>query len=181
MIHFSKTIKNKKNLMIGIIVYNLYFILYYWSINYLNFGFKGTLVQWSPNWRTLFFKQISTFTFEPIGVIQNFGIQLYVVPMNILIGLTLGLLVFLNITAILYIRNLPKQCRLDYKYNGIIGILPSFLTGFACCAPAFLISLSSILGSSVAFFTPIFKWLLPLSFLLLVYGINKSYKIIKEN
>jgi len=181
MTSFAKTIKNKKHLMMGILVYNVYFFLYYWSINYLNFGIKETLIRWSPNWQTLFFKQISTFTFEPIGIIQYFGIQFYVVPVNILIGLALGFMVFLNITAVLYIRNLPKQCRINYKYNGIIGILPSFLTGFACCAPAFLISLSSVLGSSVAFFASIFKWLLPLSVLMLLYGLYRSYEIIRAN
>lgn len=181
MTSFVKTIRNKKHLLIGILIYNVYFFLYYWSINYLNFGVKGILIKWSDHWQELFFKQISTFTFEPIGVIQNFGIQFYVVPMNILLGMILGLLVFMNILAVLYIRNLPKQCRVNYKYSGIVGILPSFLTGFACCAPAFLISLSSILGSSVSFFTPIFKWLLPLSMLMLLYGINKSYKIIRTN
>jgi len=181
MISFGKTMRNKKRLMIGILVYNVYFFLYYWSINYLNFGVKGSLIKWSANWQELLFKQLSAFTFEPIGVIQNFGIQFYVVPMNILLGMILGLLVFMNILAVLYIRNLPKQCRVNYKYNGIIGILPSFLTGFVCCAPAFLISLSSILGSSVSFFTSFFKWLLPLSLMMLLYGINKSYKIIRTS
>lgn len=159
---------------------NIYFFLYYWSINYLNFGFKDVYIKWSPNWRELMFKQVSTFLFEPIGILQNFGIQFLVSPVNILIGLLLSLLVFLNVTASLYIYKLPKQCRIDQNFNGLIGILPSFLTGFACCAPTFLISLSSIFGSSVSFLSPFFVWLLPVSIMILVYGLFKSYSIIKK-
>ena len=167
--------------MIANSVYVVYFLLYYWSINYLNFGSYNSLVKWAPNWNQLMFKQMSTFTFEPIGIIQGLGVQIYIAPMNILIGAILGLLVFMNITASLYIKSLPKQCRIDYKYNGLMGILPSFLTGFACCAPTFLISISSVVGSSVSFLTSIFRWLLPVSVLLLLYGLHKSYKIIRAN
>ncbi len=181
MTSFKKTIQNRKHWFIGLVVYNLYFFLYYWSINYLTFGVKGALIQWSTRWQELMFKQISTFTFEPIGLLQNFGIQFYVVPVNILIGLFIGLLVFMNVTAALYIYSLPKQCRLDYKYNGLIGILPSFLTGFACCAPTFLISIASVFGSSIAFLSSLFIWFLPLSIILLVFGLYKSYKIIGVN
>lgn len=178
MTAFKKTIENKKHWWIGVIAFNLYFFVYYWSIDYLNFGVSGALVKWSSEWRQLIFKPISTFLFEPVGLIQGFGIQIFVSPINILIGILLGCLVFLNITASLYIYALPKQCRLDQKFNGLIGILPSFLTGFACCAPSFLIPLSSILGSSIAFITPIFAWLLPISIVLLLWGLFKSYKVI---
>lgn len=176
---FLKTL-NKKSFTIGTMVYLIYFLLYYWSIDYLNFGVEGSLMKWAPNWTDLIFKQISTFTFEPVGLIQAFSIQVYIVPVNIMIGGLLGFLVFMNVTASLYIRELPKQCKIDHKYNGLIGILPSFLTGFACCAPTFLISLSSILGSSVAFLSRLFVWLLPISILLLCLGLYKSYKIINQ-
>jgi len=179
MTSFSKTIRYKKHWWLGVITFNLYFMVYYWSIDYLNFGVSGSLIRWSPMWRSLIFKPISSFLFEPIGVIQNFGIQLFIAPVNILIGLVLSGLVFLNITASLYIYKLPKQCRLDHNFNGLIGILPSFLTGFACCAPTFLISLSSVIGSSASFLSPFFAWLLPLSFIFLIWGLRKSYKIIQ--
>lgn len=177
---FLKTF-NKKSFIIANTIYMIYFLLYYWSINYLNFGVYDTLIKWAPNWSDLIFKQMSTFTFEPIGIIQGLGIQIYIAPVNILIGALLGFLVFMNIAASIYIKSLPKQCKVDSKYNGLIGILPSFLTGFACCAPTFLISISSVVGSSVSFLTVAFKWLLPISVLLLLYGLYKSYKIIRAN
>lgn len=179
MIVFKEIIKDKKNLLVGILVFNIYFFVYYWSINYLNLTSAPSKVVWANNWPDLFFKQISTFTYEPIGLIQLGPIQLLIAPMNILIGFGLGFLVFLNITAAIYIYKLPKQCRIDHKYSGLIGILPSFLTGFACCAPTFLIPLAGILGSTTTFFTKLFRWFLPISIVLLVWSFYKSYKLIK--
>lgn len=171
--------KNKKHLTLGIIIFILYFLLYYWSINYLNITDGPSQLVWSSNWRSFLLRQTAPFIFEPIGLIQFSSIQILISPMNIVIGLILGTLVFINILSSLYIYQLPKQCRLDYKYSGFIGILPSFLTGFICCAPGFIIPLSSILGSSTVFFTRVFRWFLPLSLLLLLYGIFRSSKIIR--
>ncbi|MCH4890087.1 hypothetical protein EZV73_21080 [Acidaminobacter sp. JC074] len=176
----KKTLKDKKILFLGLLIFIIYFLLYYWSIGYLNFGANGSHVRFSSNWVNLVFKRSSTFLFEPVGSFQNFGIHVLVSPMNILLGLLLSLLVFFNVMAAFYIYKLPKQCRLDHKYTGLIGILPSFLTGFACCAPTFLIPLASIIGSSTAFLSSIMQWFLPLSVLLLVYGIYKSYRLIQS-
>jgi len=176
----AKTLKDKKLLFIGILIFIIYFLLYYWSIGYLNFGASGSHIRFSSNWLGLVFKRSSTFLFEPIGSVQNLGVQLLVSPVNILIGLLLSVLVFFNVMAAFYIYKLPKQCRIDHKYTGLIGILPSFLTGFACCAPTFLIPLASIIGSSTAFLSSILQWFLPLSVLLLIYGIYKSYGLIES-
>jgi hypothetical protein len=171
---------NKKHLIIGILAYNLYFFIYYWSIGYLQFTSNDSLESiWLANPLQMIFRSKSPFLYEAIGRIDLFNVQVFVAPINILIGLLLGLLVMLNILAALYMYSLPKQCRLDYKVGGIWGILPSFLTGFACCAPSFLIPLSSLIGSSAVFATKVFRWFLPLSLLLLVYGFAKSYQKIK--
>ena len=80
----------------------------------------------------------------------------------------------------IYMYTLPRQCRLDTKFSGIIGILPSFLTGFACCVSSFIIPLASVIGSSASFLTKFFRWILPVSFALLVYGaINGLRKVSK--
>jgi predicted lysophospholipase L1 biosynthesis ABC-type transport system permease subunit len=122
----------------------------------------------------------SPFLYEPIGKIDFINIQLFIAPLNIVIGLILGLLVMLNILAALHMTSLPKQCRIDHKVNGIWGILPSFLTGFACCSPSFLIPLSSLIGGTAVFATKVFRWFLPLSILILTYGLIKSLNKIKE-
>lgn len=173
-----KLFQNKKHLAIGILLFNIYFFMYYWSINYLNFGVKGNKVIWG-NIGELIFKRSSTFLFEPVGVLQGLGIQLLISPMNILMGLGLGTLVFLNIMATFYIYSLPKQCRIDQKHTGLYGILPSFLTGFACCAPSLLIPIAGLIGGTTVFFTKLFNWFLPISVVLLIYGLYKSFKFIQ--
>lgn len=182
MTFFKTLINNKKHHFIGILIFNLYFFIYYWSIGYLNFlsDQQSLTVFWLANKRALLFRATAPFLYEPIGKIEFYRIQLLVSPMNILIGFVLGFLVYLNILAVLYLYTMPKQCRIDYKVHGIWGILPSFLTGFACCAPSFLIPLSTLLGSTTVFAIRVFRWFLPFSFLVLTYGVYTSYRKIKK-
>ena len=174
MIH--KLFENKKHLLISILSFNLYFFLYYWSIGYLHYNSKGLNyhVFWLRNQVALLLKSRSPFLFEPIGRITLFKVEFLVAPLNILIGLLLGFLVFINILSVFYMNRLPKQCRVNHRFSGLLGILPSFLTGFACCAPTFLIPLAATLGSSVVVFTKLAKWFLPLSVLLLLFGTFSS-------
>lgn len=163
---------------IGLSVYVLYFFLYQWSIGYFKISatsfFKWTLV---PNWTTLITKRISTFLFEGIGILELFGVFRWIIaPGNILFAFILADLVFINIACVIYMQNQPKQCRLDTNYNGLIAILPSFLTGFACCAPTFLIPLASLIGGGTAMISQGLQWLFPLSVLLLMYGAYKGLK-----
>lgn len=174
-----KLFSHKKAVRIGILIYLLYFLLYQWSIGYFSVVSGSALLKWTvlPNWSTLIFKRISTFLYEGIGVLELFGtFRMVVAPMNIVFGLILADLVFINIASVIYMMALPKQCRLDTNYNGLIGILPSFLTGFACCAPSFLIPLASLLGGATAVISQALVWLFPISVLILGYGAYNSLK-----
>jgi hypothetical protein len=130
---------------------------------------------------SLLTRNISPFLYEPLGYIELFNsVRFLIAPANIVLGLFLSILVFLNIASVIYIYSMPKQCRVDAKFRGLVGILPSFLSGFACCLPSILIPLASILGSTTAFFSRVFQWLLPISILLLLYGAISSLKKIRE-
>lgn len=177
MIHLSR---RKKHHFISIFAFNVYFFLYYWSIGYLSTTTNTSGLSWLERWPDLLMKLKAPFLFEPIGRLRLFGIELLVAPLNILIGAALGLLVYLNVLAVLYMKDLPKQCRIDSKWNGLVGILPSFLTGFACCAPSFIIPLTAVFGSSVSMLSSYLGWLLPLSFVLLLYGTFSSYRKIRS-
>lgn len=89
------------------------------------------------------------------------------------------LMVFLNLFLGVMLYKLPKMCKIDYKPVGILAILPSFLTGFACCVPTFLISFASIFGSFGAYLIR-FRWLfIPLSLLFLIVGYVYSIRKVK--
>lgn len=179
----KKLYYKKKVLVIGIFIFISYIALYLWSIDHVLFGEFDEIasVTWLKNWKSMIFKSRSPFNFEPLGYIELLkSIRILIAPFNILIAIILGFLVFLNISCVIYMYTLPRQCRLDTKFSGIIGILPSFLTGFACCVPSFIIPLASVIGSSASFFTKFFRWILPVSFALLVYGaINGLRKVRK--
>lgn len=171
--------EHKKATSIGITVYILYFGLYQWSIGYLNIFLDASFWKWIPlpNWSALVTKRVSTFLFEGIGILEFFGtFKLVIAPMNILFGLILADLVFINVACVIYMMNLPKQCRIDTNFNGLLGILPSFLTGFACCAPSFLIPLASLLGGATAVISQALQWLFPISVLILLYGAYSGLK-----
>jgi len=179
----KKILKTKRARNWGIFVMLIYFFIYYWSINYLNFGSYSNNVDFFllDNWKQLITKGIAPFLYEPIGYIELFkSVRFFIAPVNLVLATFLSVLVFINISAAIYMFSLPKQCRMDSKYKGLIGILPSFLTGFACCTPIFLIPLASVLGSTTAFLSKIFQWLLPISVLLLIYGAVSSLKKISS-
>lgn len=182
MIIFKKILSVRKVKYTAASIMIIYFLLYLWSINYLNFSKSDNSFKlvFLSNWNQLIFKRSSTFLFEPIGYLELFrSIRILISPINILLGIFLSLLVFINIASVMYMYSLPKQCRIDTKFSGLVGILPSFLTGFACCVPSFLIPLASILGSTTAIITDIFIWILPVSIVLLLYGAISSVKKIK--
>lgn len=70
-------------------------------------------------------------------------VEILVSPLNITIGLVLGLLVGLNIATAWYLVASARACRTPRfgrtrTFSGLLGALPAF-AGMACCAPALLI------------------------------------------
>jgi len=76
---------------------------------------------------------------------------------------------------------LPKQCRIDFEVKGIWAVLPSFLTGFACCVPTFLIPFASLLSGIAVYFIKIRPFLIPLAVGLLLWSIHYTIKKIPES
>lgn len=95
----------------------------------------GPSVQLVDGWPSRLFDQIAPFSFEPIAALRPVpSITLFVAPVNIIIGLVLAALVAANVAvAVLYVRRV-RVCRTS-TFAGLLGALPAFLTGFACCVP----------------------------------------------
>lgn len=179
----KKVLANSKGKRTSLIISIIYFFVYQWSINLLNFKLTNSYfaVQLLENWKSLLTKRSGMFLYEGIGTIELLKfIQLIISPINIFWGLLLTILVFINIASAIFIYQLPKSCRIDNKLSGLIGILPSFLAGFVCCVPSILIPFASILGSSISFFTAIFNWIFPFSIIILSYGAYKSLKVVSR-
>lgn len=92
-------------------------------------------IQIVPDWTSKVFKQIAAFYYEPVVAIYPVNhVTILVSPVNLAMGMLLGSLVGLNVTVALYVVSRAKACR-RRAFSGLLGALPGFLTGFACCVP----------------------------------------------
>ncbi len=158
----------------------VYFVVYQISLGHLRImGSGGFSLTLAKNWQQLFFKTSAPFLWEPLLRWTTPLFEWVIAPVNIFLGLVLGALVIVNVGATIYLYSLPKMCRLDAGTKGLWGILPSFLTGFACCAPTFLIPLVSVFGSLTIYITWLRILLIPAGLLLLVWGAYYSRRQIR--
>lgn len=92
-------------------------------------------IQVVPDWTAKVFKQVAAFYYEPVAAIYPVNhVTILVSPVNIGMGVLLGALVGLNVAVALHIVGRAKACR-RRAFTGLLGALPGFLTGFACCVP----------------------------------------------
>ncbi|MDP8959707.1 MAG: hypothetical protein M3N51_11085, partial [Actinomycetota bacterium] len=63
-------------------------------------------------------------------------------PLNIAMGVLLGFLVGVNVAAALQVFRTARVCR-RRAFGGLLGALPGFLTGFACCVPTVVLVLGA--------------------------------------
>ncbi|MDZ7834431.1 MAG: hypothetical protein U5K84_02925 [Alkalibacterium sp.] len=159
--------KDPKAKYAGMFVMILYFVVYLISIDhlFLQEGPVEVFVVDDPLSRT--FMSRAPFVWEPIIAVTLWNIRLFLSPLNFLLGGFLGLLVGANIMVAVFAYRYRKVCRINTGYS-LLGTLPSLLTGFACCAPTFLIALAPALGSFAVYFISLQPYLIPLSILLLV-------------
>ncbi|MGH2695669.1 MAG: hypothetical protein ACRDIW_01620 [Actinomycetota bacterium] len=92
-------------------------------------------IQVAPDWTAKVFKQIAAFYYEPVAIVYPINhVALLVSPVNLLMGLALGFLVGANVALAVQVVRTARSCRAR-AFTGLLGALPGFLTGFACCVP----------------------------------------------
>lgn len=175
-------IKDKMVFFLGLAIGLVYYLLYLYSVGSLLFGRKVNNFGFSlnSNWKELIFKQRTSFMWEAFGIFKLPKLDI-LLSLNMALGLILTILIILNFSSVIYLYKLPKQCRIDFKIKGIWPVLPSFLTGFACCVPTFLIPLASVLSGITVFFIKVRPFLIPLSVALLIWSIRYTLSKIPEN
>lgn len=88
-----------------------------------------------PQWQSRILKPIAAFYYEPVALFRPFeGVNVLLSPLNLGMGLLLGALVGLNVGMALQVYRRARACR-RRAFSGLLGALPGFLTGFACCVP----------------------------------------------
>lgn len=164
-------LKNRKAIASGIVVGLIFLIIYLISIQHLSLADSGkpSLV-FADNIIEKIFSMRAPFMWEPIASLSFLGVQFFVSPLNILLGVLLSILVFLNISVAVFSYQYRKVCSVKPGYS-LTGVLPAMFTGFACCAPTFIIALAPALASFTIFFITIQPFLIPASFLIMSIGL----------
>ncbi|MBR9680674.1 MAG: hypothetical protein GOU98_02515 [Candidatus Altiarchaeota archaeon] len=165
-----KILQYKKPFSIALFFSVIYFFFYLYTVGFLVMG--DTETKLLDNWGDLLFKQRVPFVWEPIGTFSLKIFSLFFAPLNLILALLLSFLIFLNVAIVVYSYYLPKVCRVGHA--GLFGLLPSFLTGFACCVPTVLIAIGPVLPSLTVFFIQLRPFLLPSSLILLMFNIPWS-------
>lgn len=99
-----------------------------------------------PDWTSKALKQIAAFYYEPVATIYPANhVTILVSPVNIAMGLALGILVGINVALALRILGMARACR-PRAFGGLLGAVPGLLTGFACCVP----TVGLVLGAQFA-------------------------------
>ncbi|MBT2478480.1 hypothetical protein [Streptomyces sp. ISL-94] len=92
------------------------------------------------------FRARAPYLFEPVlAVHPSDHVAVFVSPVNLLLGAVVAALVGCNIALAAFAARQAASCRRT-RYARLLGVLPAFLLGFACCVPAFLL----VLGTSTA-------------------------------
>ncbi|WP_236544844.1 hypothetical protein [Salinirussus salinus] len=158
------TLRRRDSLLVVAGVTVLYLLGYLWAIGDLAPGFGGYgLVLAADPLGTLFRTTSGFLSFAPVALVRA-GPLAYQASLNTLVGLTLALLVGLNLGLTYLTRKQPAACGLESS-AGVLAGIPALLSGTACCGPVVLIALG-IQASGVLLTA--FQVLLPAAAIILV-------------
>lgn len=169
----KRILKDKKSFLIAFIIAIAYFLFYIWSIQ--NFIKLPAVPVWEvqilANWPELLFRTRTAFLWEPVGAFYLAGGYTFMIaPFNLILAGILSVLVFVNVLVAVYSYSLSRVCGVKPGAHGLLGLFPGLLTGFACCAPTFVIAIGAVASSFTVFFISIRPYLIPASILLMVWG-----------
>lgn len=181
----SASLRLKPARRLGIFAGLLYLTIYLMAIQ--NLVISGTdltrfvrvpSIAVAPEWTSKVFRPIASFYFEPIAAVYPLNhVTILLSPVNLAMGALLGSLIAVNVAASLYLVRTSRACG-TRAYSGLLGALPGFLTGFACCVPTFALVLGAqftvFLVAVRSYFFPIAVLALGLS---LVWNVRRTLQM----
>lgn len=172
----------------------VYFVIYLFSIGnfvYLpgaNLAGEAQIpsASFTADWAVRTWKQSVAFVWEPVGtayLAKDFQILLSI-P-NYLIGALLSILIGLNVSvavdSFVLRRTLIAKAGSNSSFKGMLGSIPSFFTGFGCCAPSFLVALGPLAASATLAIIEIRPFFIPAAILamsfVLVWNTRKTHGV----
>jgi hypothetical protein len=102
-------------------------------------------------------KERAPYNYEPVAAFQPVqGFVIFLAVPNLILAAILGLLLGLNIASAVHAYTAVKACGVKNSFSTLGASVPAFLTGFACCAPTFLILLGAAFAASLLALLPFF-------------------------
>lgn len=115
------------------------------------------------DWSDKLFAERAPFLYEPVAAVYLLPQLAVFVSVGIVIGWALGLPLALNVALAVDAAARVESCR-RRAYTPALGVLPTFLMGFACCAPTVILVLgTNVAASLMSVFIPLRTFLLPLA------------------
>ncbi len=146
----------------------MYGLFYYASIGYLFIESQSFGIITIPDFSRFIFKTRAPFLWEPtLRIYTGVGLTLDFSVFNTLIVVFLIGVAYLNIALLITSIKMPKICRVGSKSGLAASMVPAFFSGFACCAPTFVILWVGIFGGVATSVLAVLRWGLPLAILLL--------------
>ena len=124
------------------------------------------------DWRDLAFRTRAPFQFEAVAVVEAPFLVWLVSPMNIAIGLALGLLTGFQIALVRIARHCAVSCGLK-PAAGVLAAVPGLLAGSACCAPILFVLLGVQVTASLI---TLMGLLVPAAFVFLLVGLGLTLR-----
>jgi hypothetical protein len=124
------------------------------------------------NWQDLAFRTRAPFQFEAVAIVEAPFLVWLVSPMNIAIGLALGLLTGVQIALVRIARHCAVSCGLK-PAAGVLAAVPGLLAGSACCAPILFILLGVQVTASLI---TLMGLLVPAAFVFLLVGVGLTLR-----
>ena len=125
------------------------------------------------NWESLVLRVRVPFPFEAVAILEAPFLVRLVSPLNIAIGLALGLLTGVQVALVRIARRCAVACGLS-PATGVLAGLPGLLAGSACCAPVLLILLGVQVTASLV---TLMGLMIPAAFVLLVGGLALTLRV----
>lgn len=116
------------------------------------------------------FESRAPFQWEPVAQINAGNLTVLLSPLNLSLGLFLGVLTGLNLVFSYIAWRQPHICSAN-KSTGILSSVPAILAGSACCAPVILILLGIQITAALLTFM---SFLIPLAVVLLLTNLVVS-------
>jgi hypothetical protein len=125
------------------------------------------------NWECLLMRARAPFQFEAVAILEAPFLVWLVAPLNIAIGLALGLLTGVQVALVRIARRCAVACGLS-PATGILAGLPGLLAGSACCAPILLVLLGVQVTASLV---TLMGLMIPAAFILLLGGLALTLRV----